>query len=189
MRPIHFFFALLAFFLLSSCNEYSCENTLCKNGGVCVDGTCDCPEGYTGSYCDQRAIPDRMRISSLTLTRFPVVKNDVTWDDSSGPDIFFRIYDDWRPVAQPLELYVDASSLQNYQFYIGIIEIENVTNTFSIKLLDYDGRDTKEDLMGELEFVPFKPDNGFPETIILDDGGPVAFKMTVEYLYNKKFKM
>lgn len=29
------------------------EECLCQNGGVCVDinGTCDCPTGYTGLYC------------------------------------------------------------------------------------------------------------------------------------------
>lgn len=31
----------------------SAEECLCQNGGVCVDsnGTCDCPSGYMGLYC------------------------------------------------------------------------------------------------------------------------------------------
>ena len=188
MRPIQFLFiiSLLTVITLLSCNERSCENTMCENGGICNDGSCDCPEGFMGTYCETRAIPDKMRITSLTLTRFPVTKHNVTWDEFSGPDIFFRIYEGSRPVAQPLHLYEDASAFNTYQFFIGLIEIENITNTFSIKLLDYDGRDTKEDLMGEIEFIPFNPEKGYPETIILDDDGPVAFEMTVEYIYHKK---
>ncbi|XP_041696619.1 sushi, nidogen and EGF-like domain-containing protein 1 isoform X1 [Coregonus clupeaformis] len=27
------------------------EECLCQNGGVCVDGTCDCTSGFTGLYC------------------------------------------------------------------------------------------------------------------------------------------
>jgi hypothetical protein len=28
-----------------------CEQP-CQNGGVCIDGTCDCPEGFSGPYCE-----------------------------------------------------------------------------------------------------------------------------------------
>lgn len=47
-------------FSLYSCNSDSCANLNCFNGGICVDGSCMCPEGFTGQYCqteiDQRAI-------------------------------------------------------------------------------------------------------------------------------------
>lgn len=29
-----------------------CETLDCLNGGVCVDGTCDCPEGFSGPRCE-----------------------------------------------------------------------------------------------------------------------------------------
>lgn len=29
-----------------------CENITCLNGGVCVDGSCDCPGGYSGPNCE-----------------------------------------------------------------------------------------------------------------------------------------
>lgn len=45
------FFAL-TFFMLSSCNDNeACEAVQCQNGGECKDGSCECPEGYMGIYC------------------------------------------------------------------------------------------------------------------------------------------
>ena len=162
---------------------------MCENGGICNDGVCDCPVGYTGTYCRERDTPVSMHVLSLIVTRFPGYHNDMPWDDFDGPDLFFRIYNRSRPIAQPLTLYVNADISQPYQFFIPLIEIPNITETHFIRLLDYDGRDTKEDLLGEIEFTPFKSIDEMPTTIILDDGGPVAFEMTVKYLYAPHEKM
>jgi hypothetical protein len=187
MRPIHVIsiFSLVLLLSLASCNETACENNMCENGGICLDGTCDCPDGFTGTHCQDIASPDKVRIRTITLTRFPVLKSDVGWDPSDGPDMFFRLYDGQYAIAQPLELIENAVGMQEYNFFIPLIEIADVTRHYSLKLLDYDGRDTKEDLMGEIDFVPYDPAKGKPETVILDDGGPVAFQLSLEYLYKK----
>lgn len=43
--------------LYSGCTKSTdeCENITCKNGGACVNGTCSCPTGYTGSRCETRS--------------------------------------------------------------------------------------------------------------------------------------
>lgn len=40
--------------LLFACNKKTdaCEQKLCYNGGVCVDGACVCANGYTGFNCE-----------------------------------------------------------------------------------------------------------------------------------------
>jgi hypothetical protein len=38
--------------LFSSCKEDKCETVSCQNGGTCVEGTCNCPTGYSGANCE-----------------------------------------------------------------------------------------------------------------------------------------
>ncbi len=48
-------FSVLAFSmtLYTSCTQTDkCENVVCNNGGVCVDGTCNCLNGFTGNNCE-----------------------------------------------------------------------------------------------------------------------------------------
>jgi uncharacterized protein (TIGR02145 family) len=34
--------------------EPPCELGQCQNGSVCLDGTCDCPDGFAGKFCEFR---------------------------------------------------------------------------------------------------------------------------------------
>lgn len=49
-----FIFAALFGILLTvqSCSDDPCEETICLNGGQCDDGTCVCPTGWSGTYCE-----------------------------------------------------------------------------------------------------------------------------------------
>jgi len=42
---------LIFFLLLFSCSE-PCDAIVCQNEGVCMEGICDCPEGYIGTFCE-----------------------------------------------------------------------------------------------------------------------------------------
>jgi hypothetical protein len=52
-----FYYALPALLLalaLQSCVLDRCRNTNCQNGGVCEEGTCQCPSGFEGANCEKR---------------------------------------------------------------------------------------------------------------------------------------
>ena len=36
---------------LTGCTD-PCNHIACQNGGVCTDGTCDCPSEWTGQFCE-----------------------------------------------------------------------------------------------------------------------------------------
>lgn len=44
--------------LLNGCQQDPCEDTICLNGGVCVDGDCECINGYTGVNCGTPPLVD-----------------------------------------------------------------------------------------------------------------------------------
>ncbi len=50
-----FFFAAFLFWgsaTFFSCKSDKCQGTYCAHGGICTDGVCTCPVGYTGPTCD-----------------------------------------------------------------------------------------------------------------------------------------
>jgi hypothetical protein len=187
MNPIrtYSFTAMLASLLFVACSGDPCETSMCHNGGVCIDGLCDCPDRYTGPQCDEQVTPDVMRITSVELLRFPgfTPNSDKPWDAEDGPDVFFKLVHDDHPVAQPVVLVENADHTQRYDFHISIVDMNAVLDEYTMQLFDYEAIGVEPQFMGEIAFTPYHSTNGFPTEIHLDNGGPVAFRMTVEYLY------
>lgn len=45
---------LIGVLAFTGCSKDLCEGVACQNGGTCVTdrGICDCPEGYSGEFCE-----------------------------------------------------------------------------------------------------------------------------------------
>ena len=57
MRAYFLFFIGLLGLGLSACQEDPCADRDCQNGGICIDGRCDCPEGFVGVNCELATDP------------------------------------------------------------------------------------------------------------------------------------
>lgn len=63
MRSLKLSFVLVGLFSLllnPGCKKEDvdpCDNVTCLNGGVCVNGACDCPPQYFGANCEQKVDP------------------------------------------------------------------------------------------------------------------------------------
>ncbi len=42
--------------IYSSCRKDKCKGVTCQNGGTCNDGSCVCPSGYSGNFCENSSI-------------------------------------------------------------------------------------------------------------------------------------
>ncbi|MGB0918661.1 MAG: DUF5074 domain-containing protein, partial [Flavobacteriales bacterium] len=39
--------------VMNACNQpESCDDVICQNNGICVEGTCECPDGFSGPNCE-----------------------------------------------------------------------------------------------------------------------------------------
>ena len=88
-----YFKFLLPLLILSSCNFFDpCFNVDCVYGD-CVNGKCDCIEGYTGSSCELEKEPVKIEIIKIVVTDFPQ-SNPAGggWDmDATGPDLQIKV--------------------------------------------------------------------------------------------------
>src|ERR1700733_4558571 len=62
--------------IYSSCTKApdTCKGVICQNSGACINGTCSCPTGYTGQFCEQSIIV----YVNNTYTPVIITANDVT---------------------------------------------------------------------------------------------------------------
>lgn len=179
-------FSACLILITSSCNTDTCESSLCLNGGVCMEGSCDCPDRFTGSDCSEQKTPAKMEIRSIKITNFPGNNEGAGWDIADGPDLYFRLFEGESPLAQPMIPVDDADLLQDHYFFVDKIFMKNVLNEHSLQLRDFDPEDD-DDIIGEVKFIPYQSMNGFPSVITWDNGS-VAFTVEVDYIYSKDLR-
>lgn len=83
---------------LPSCSKKDKCNITCNNGGVCVDGTCQCPSGYEGSDC-----------SILARTKFKGMFNAIdecVITDRNNASLNYTIFIMDGPVTEPTKVIV-----------------------------------------------------------------------------------
>lgn len=176
MKNIILYLTLALLFI--ACGEDDpCEGIVCGDNGICVNGGCDCDEGYTGLACNDIITPTRMTITQLRLTNFPELKSSGEfWDITGGnaPDIFFTIGRDGNTPFTSSTIS-DASGLITWGDPVDLVA---PTEQYSITFLDSDV--IVDDLISGGTFVPFQ--DRLDETLFVDNG-IISFEMDIEYTF------
>jgi len=75
---------------ISSCNSdsgsESCDTVVCQNGGTCDDGTCECPTGFTGEFC--QTVDNSGPITINSTVQFNGTVNGTSYSFVSGQGSF-----------------------------------------------------------------------------------------------------
>jgi hypothetical protein len=181
---------MLTLGILSCAKPDPCEEIVCQNGGTCVDGTCNCPEGFAGTLCETALLPKTVEVTAIKVIKVPATKADGTaWDtDGTGPDI--------APVLTTLKadntadmilwssdiskLNVSTSLQHEFNLILPKLTINIIDKPIALFLLDRDASTSEN--MGGLIFTLKDLIATKPAKITLDCATcKLGFELTVSY--------
>lgn len=106
----------------------ACNDTTCLNRGVCVDGFCECPNGFTGPHCSKKRQLRSMYISKFELISFPTIDTSTGlpydyFSDQSDPDFYFALVSDSsKGITYIGSLLINADPTQTHIINIDLIK-------------------------------------------------------------------
>ena len=184
---LYLLFSLLLLVSATSCKKKDpCDGVVCQNGGGCnANGTCTCPEGYEGAFCETRKIPTAMRVNSVVLKNYPIVNSQGGgWDSNgTGPDLYITFDQGTTSYGSNAWFksgyYEDA--IPNTYTYSSTgfpVSLSPAATTWVIGLWDYDSL-VSDQFLGGIYFTPSNYTN-FPSSIDLVYGN-ISFTLNVSW--------
>jgi hypothetical protein len=178
-------------FLFSACTKKDpCEGVTCKNDGICKDGTCQCPTGFEGQFCETASLPKAVNVSSIKVTKVPATKNDASkWDnDGTEPDLVLTLVTVKSDNTVEATVWtsdlvkLNAPVVQQHDFTVisPKLRMADFTKTYALFLFDKD--DATSENMGGISFNLKDITKTKPAIITLDCATcKVAFDLKVTY--------
>ncbi|MES2516387.1 MAG: calcium-binding EGF-like domain-containing protein [Bacteroidota bacterium] len=163
-----------------------CANTVCLNGGTCVDGSCSCPTGYSGADCGTQKTPTKVTITGIKVVKFPALSGTSDWDPYPGytnPDIFAVVKQGGTTLITTSAISdVPANSVN--VLTVSPYNVTDLLTQLNIELFDDDTSPDADDSMGAINFPVYTSGDHFPTTLTVDNGaGTLTFELTLSYTY------
>ena len=126
-KLIYLFMALTTFAFITSCSSDPCEDISCFNGGICVEGTCDCPDGWSGIDCAVFDFDYEGRYSSTTFVISSCNDSDRNGSFSAnGEDEYCLVNSDGEEECLRITLILEANNAARF------VQVNSI-NTGSIR--------------------------------------------------------
>ncbi len=142
----------LSMLLLFSCSKDEpidlCAGVICRNGGNCINGDCDCPEGFSGPDCSTIDVPRKVTIKSIKVVDYPSVKPDGTsWDDIGEHDPVVKIYSENETLLWSSTIKQNIPYTKPQTFACDLVLPES-DGRYIIRFIDDDGILGSDQMMG-----------------------------------------
>jgi len=160
----------LSILTFQNCNKPDpCEGVVCLNGGVCVDGFCDYPEGYTGDNCQLQVAPKEIVIKKFAINGYPASNGGNPWDTHDGPDLYVKVLQGKTEVYRYHKTILNA--VDGYVYDMIPLTGQNPSldpdTEYTLELWDDDSDQGMNDqkVHTSVKFKPYKDNTNFPDTI------------------------
>ena len=207
MLPNFLRYSLLFFIvtsLLTACSD-PCDDTVCLNGGACSDGTCICPDGFTGENCQTTDSnnggnifgPDvQIRITGITVSGFPTTNNGSNRDNYTNgctecnlPDPIWKIVQTsgggmFNGVGYASNTIGVAVFNSDNGLPI-VIDLPDQILAFELWDADMSFDDQSPDFMIGTQFNLYQSalNSGFPNTLLIGtNGSSFQISLSLEYI-------
>lgn len=137
------FFGIATTTVFTSCEQDSCLDLKCKNGGSCAEGFCRCPTGFEGAECEIKTA-DRfvgLFIGHRTCSGYPPVADTVEIFMAEEPIyvkyvLFSRKYDTLSATVEGTHLAFDEISDGVYRRDVSADYLNNQIKVFDDEIFD-----------------------------------------------------
>ena len=179
------FFAFVTTTVFYSCSD-PCNDLRCENGSVCIDGTCNCLDGFMGKLCQIEKVPSAVRITEIRIKEYPLLRpNGSSWDLTDGPDLAINIFQEDQIFYVDQIFYENAEPETDFVFkYDPALEFLIIGAEYEIRLVDRTDFLGSPDIMDIVPFTPYTPGQKFPTNITLFGSNKLVAEITLAYLFN-----
>jgi len=162
MKNILLLFLLTMLFF--SCKKDPCADTVCENGGTCIDGQCLCEGLWKGKYCTEQVTPILITVGSISIVQMPQTDaNGAGWDINSGPDVYVIVKQFGNVLLSTENQWIQNATVGSA--FLVPFAITDAESPITVELWDYDDFDSN-DFMGSVQGTIYDNTNGFPSTVI-----------------------